>query len=178
MQTVRALLYSLIFYPGTLLFVAAGLAVGVFSRNAMLAVVDGWERGGIALHVIDLGGNSIDSKSAAGRFMLTVLAGAAEMERNLTRERTRSALAVKRANGERVSGRIPFGFDLAADGVNLIANQAEQGVLAEIRTLRRCGVSFAKIAKHLNDRGVPAKRGIRWFGQTIRQILNRPVEAQ
>src|SRR5512134_1385865 len=66
-----------------------------------LNTVDQWERAGIALHVIDLGGNAIDTTSAAGRFMLVVLAGAAEMERNLTRERTRSALAVKKANGER-----------------------------------------------------------------------------
>ena len=58
---------------------------------------------GVALHIIDLGGNAIDTTSAAGRFMLVVLAGAAEMERNLIRERTKSALAVKRANGQRIS---------------------------------------------------------------------------
>ena len=73
-------------------------------RNAgdCLATVERWERSGIALHVVDLGGNAIDTTSAAGRFMLVVLAGAAEMERNLTRERTRSALAGKRANGQRI----------------------------------------------------------------------------
>ena len=63
-------------------------------RNAgdCLTTVEQWERKGIALHVADLGGNAIDTTSAAGRFMLVVLAGAAEMERNLTRERTRAAL--------------------------------------------------------------------------------------
>ena len=40
------------------------------------------------------------------------------MERNLTRERTRSALAVKRANGQRIGG-IPYGFDLSDDGATL-----------------------------------------------------------
>jgi DNA invertase Pin-like site-specific DNA recombinase len=64
-----------------------------------LNTVEKWDRAGVALHVIDLGGNAIDTTSAAGRFMLVVLAGAAEMERNLTRERTKSAMAVKRANG-------------------------------------------------------------------------------
>jgi len=38
-----------------------------------LTTVDQWERAGIALHVIDLGGNAIDTTSAAGRFMLVVL---------------------------------------------------------------------------------------------------------
>ncbi len=44
MQTARALLFALIFYPGTLLFAIVGLAGGVMSRPAMLAVVDAWAR--------------------------------------------------------------------------------------------------------------------------------------
>ena len=54
-------------------------------RNASdcLSTVEKWERSGIALHVVDLGGNAIDTTSAAGRFMLVILAGAAEMERRL-----------------------------------------------------------------------------------------------
>ena len=47
-------------------------------RNAgdCLTTIEQWERSGIALHVVDLGGNAIDTTSAAGRFMLVVLAGA------------------------------------------------------------------------------------------------------
>ena len=65
-------------------------------RNAAdcLNTIGDWEKTGIALHVIDLGGNLIDTTSVAGRFMLVVLAGAAEIERNLTREWTRSAMAI------------------------------------------------------------------------------------
>lgn len=44
LRTFRALLFSLIFYPGTLLFSVAGIAAGLVSRRAMLAVVDGWAR--------------------------------------------------------------------------------------------------------------------------------------
>ena len=87
-----------------------GLAVVVLKldrsfRNAAdcLATVEKWDKAGIALHVVDLGGNSIDSTTAAGKFMLTVLAGAAEMERNLTSERTKAAMQVKRARGQRIS---------------------------------------------------------------------------
>ncbi|MEK6677734.1 MAG: recombinase family protein [Planctomycetota bacterium] len=86
-------------------------------RNAgdCLLTVEKWEKTGVALHVVDLGGNAIDTTSAAGRFMLVVLAGAAEMERNLTRERTRSAMAVKRGIGQRI-GTVPYGFDLSPAG--------------------------------------------------------------
>ncbi len=78
-------------------------------RNAgdCLTTVERWEKSGVSLHVADLGGNAVDTTSAAGRFMLVVLAGAAALERNLTRARTRSAMAIKRANGQRV-GSCPW----------------------------------------------------------------------
>ena len=144
-------------------------------RNAgdCLATVEAWDRKGIALHVIDLGGNAIDTQSAAGRFMLVVLAGAAEMERNLTRERTRSALAVKRANGQRV-GTIPYGHDLADDGVTLVPNKAEQRVLADILGMRADGKTFVGIAEELTGRGVPTKAGhTTWRHTAVRSILIR-----
>ncbi len=163
-------------------------------RNAgdCLTTVEQWEKAGVALHVIDLGGNAIDTTSAAGRFMLVVLAGAAEMERNLTRERTRSALAVKRANGERV-GAVSYGFDLdrsqcerhrSPDSPNeshpcrcrLVKNPSEQAVIAEIRSLRSNGLRLQQIARVLTSRGIPTKTGksTRWTHQAVARILQRP----
>ena len=145
-------------------------------RNAgdCLTTVEQWERSGVALHVIDLGGNAIDTTSAAGRFMLVVLAGAAEMERNLTRERTRSAMAVKRANGQRI-GAVPYGFDLAPDRATLVPNNAEQAVIGEITTMRAQGMSRDKIAATLTSRGVPTKTGRSrgWTHQAVARILAR-----
>ena len=131
-------------------------------RNATdcLSTVEQWDKAGIALHVIDLGGNAIDTTSAAGRFMLVVLAGAAEMERNLTRERTRSAMAVKKSNGQRISGRIPYGFNLADDGRTLVENPDEQAVIEEIRAMRSTGNKLKQIANALTDRGVPTKTAL------------------
>jgi len=51
-----------------------------------------WDHAGVSMHLIDLGGQTVNTASAMGRFMLTVVAGAAEMERNLIRERTRLAV--------------------------------------------------------------------------------------
>ena len=144
-------------------------------RNAgdCLTTVEAWERSGVALHVVDLGGNAIDTTSAAGRFMLVVLAGAAEMERNLIRERTRTALAVKRGNGER-TGSVPYGYDLAGDSVTLIPNPDEQTVIAEVRALRDRGWSFPRIAEQLTAQHVPTKRGNgHWNQSTIRGLLRR-----
>ena len=145
-------------------------------RNAgdCLITVEKWEQSGVALHVVDLGGNAIDTTSAAGRFMLVILAGAAEMERNLTRERTKSAMAVKRANGQRV-GAVPYGFDLAANGTTLVVNEAEQAVIQDIRVMRSKGMTLEAIAKTLTTRDIPTKTGksSRWTHQAVARILNR-----
>jgi len=145
-------------------------------RNAgdCLATVEKWEKSGFALHVVDLGGNAIDTTSAAGRFMLVVLAGAAEMERNLTRERTRSAMAVKRGNGQRI-GTVPYGFDLAGDGATLVPNDAEQAVITDIRSWRSHGWTLERIADELTRRGVPTKTGKseRWTHQAVARIAQR-----
>ena len=145
-------------------------------RNAgdCLTTIEDWDKADIALHVVDLGGNAIDTTSAAGRFMLVVLAGAAEMERNLTRERTRSAMAIKRANGQRI-GTIPYGSDLSEDGTTLVPNDAEQAVIRDIQTMRSQGATLGKIAQALTERGVPTKTGKspRWTHQAVARILNR-----
>ncbi len=139
------------------------------------SIVGSDEGSKIALHVVDLGGNAIDTTSAAGRFMLVVLAGAAEMERNLTRERTRSALAVKRANGQRISGRIPYGYDLADDGVMLISNEDEQAFIRDMQRMRAEGFTLERIANELSERRVPTKTGKsqRWSHQAVQRILSR-----
>jgi DNA invertase Pin-like site-specific DNA recombinase len=145
-------------------------------RNAgdCLTTVERWEKSGVALHVVDLGGNAIDTTSAAGRFMLVVLAGAAEMERNLTRERTRSAMAVKRANGQRI-GSVPYGSDLADDGVTLVPNEAEQTAIAVIQAMRADGWTLERIADGLTTRSVPTKTGKseHWTHQAVARILRR-----
>lgn len=144
-------------------------------RNATdcLATVETWDKAGVALHVVDLGGNAIDTTSAAGRFMLVILAGAAEMERNLVRERTRAALAVKRANGKRIS-RTPYGYDLGPDGATLVENDAEQAIIRDVLAMRNRGLSYERIAVALTDRGISTKRGNgRWNKATIRGLVKR-----
>lgn len=145
-------------------------------RNAgdCLNTVEQWERKGISLHVIDLGGNAIDTTSAAGRFMLVILAGAAEMERNLTRERTRSALAIKRANGQRI-GTVPYGYDLDDDGSTLHPNESEQAVISEIISMRSNGMKLKQIANELTQRMIPTKtrKSLQWSHSAVKRILDR-----
>lgn len=56
-------------------------------RNAIdcLSTVEKWEKTGVSLHIVDLGGNAIDATSATGRSMLVVLVCVTKMKRDLTR---------------------------------------------------------------------------------------------
>lgn len=115
----------------------------------------------------------IDTTSAAGKMVFRMLAVMAEFERDLVSERTTAALAHKKSRGERV-GQIPFGFELAEDGVTLEPNAKEQEILSLIRDLREQGLSMRRIAEELTARGVPTKEGrSKWSHQTIHSILGR-----
>jgi len=130
--------------------------------------VDAWEPRGVALHIIDLGGNSIDTTSPAGRFMLTVLAAAAEMERGMINSRCQAGREARRAEGKRI-GQVPFGFTLGDDN-KLIRSRREQYAIAHIRQAHSAGQSFAEIARYLNERQVPTKNGRTWARATVRNI--------
>ena len=136
-----------------------------------LTVTGRWDRAGVALHLVDMGGQAVDTGTAMGRFFLTILAGAAEMERNLIRERTSAGMSFKKARGERV-GSVPYGFRLASDGVNLEPEPAEQEVIDRVKALRAEGLTLQAITDRLNSDGTPA-RGKRWHLTTVARLLKR-----
>jgi DNA invertase Pin-like site-specific DNA recombinase len=96
----------------------------------------------------------------------------AELEGAIIRERTRSAMSVKRSRGERISGHAPLGWDFGADGL-LIANDREQQIIVRMRKLRAEGMSFWGIAGRPDGEGIRPKPGKRWDHTTIRSILKR-----
>lgn len=71
------------------------------SVKQLVDLVSGFEHEGI--HFVSLT-DSIDTSTPAGRFFFHVMASHAEMERELTVERTRAGLATARARG-RIGGR-------------------------------------------------------------------------
>jgi site-specific DNA recombinase len=129
----------------------------------------------LAKHGADLVSLSekIDTTTAAGRMVFRLLSSLAEFERDQIAERTKAALSHKKAKGERV-GSIPFGYDLAADGINLVPNAGQQRAIVLIRELKAAGVSMRSIADELNSRNVPTSKGkSEWKHSTIQRILNR-----
>lgn len=138
-------------------------------RNAAdcLRNVEEWEQKGLALHIIDL---RVDTSTAPGKFFLTVMAGVAEMERNLIAERTATVLQGKKSRGEAYS-RDCLGYDRQGD--QLVANQNELDLIDRIKAMRAGGLSYKRIADQLNAEGIQGKRGGRWGSETIRYLLTK-----
>ena len=134
-----------------------------------LATTAEWDKSGIALHLVDMGGSSLNTGSAMGRMLLTMMAGFAQFERDLTAERTTAALAHKKANGAAYS---PTPFGKTREGDALLDNEEEQGIITRIRAWREEGFSLRGIASRLNDEGVSTKQGRTWHASTVRYILN------
>lgn len=115
----------------------------------------------------------IDTTSASGKMVFRMLAVLAEFERDLVSERTRTAFAHKRAQGERV-GQIPYGSALAGDGRTLVPDAGERAALADARRWRSEGRSLRWIAGELTRLGVPTKNGgPKWTHTSVANILRR-----
>ncbi len=117
---------------------------------------------------------NIDTTTPIGRFFFTTMAALAQLERDVIGQRTADALAHKKANGERISGIIPYGFDLAADGKRLVENPAEQKTIATIVELRSKGLSARAIIAELLQRELKPPRGAKWHVSTVMTISRRP----
>jgi site-specific DNA recombinase len=115
----------------------------------------------------------IDSTTAAGRMIFHVLASFAEFERSLAAERTTEAMSHLRSQGRRISGAIPYGYNLAGDGTTLIENPEQQANVRLICDLRGDGWSLRAIAGELERRGIPSKSGRQWSSRVVWGIINR-----
>lgn len=135
--------------------------------------IEGWAGRGIGVHLVGEGDGPIDGSTAAGKLSLGVRVLVARHQRDQISERTRLALAYKAGRGERISGRIPYGFRLREDGVHLDPVPAEQAVLREIEAARAAGRGWREIAEALNARAVPARRAARWTYWSARCVAER-----
>jgi DNA invertase Pin-like site-specific DNA recombinase len=101
----------------------------------------------------------------------------AELERADIRSRTKAALAVIRARGQKTGGSVPYGFRLEADGRALVAVEGEQSVIARARTLAAEGRSLRAAAAQLAAEGHVSRKGVPFFAAQIGRML-ASVKAQ
>lgn len=100
---------------------------------------------------------AVDTTTPSGKFMANVMASVNEFERDVIGQRTKDALAVKRAQGVQL-GR-----------PQLMPDELRARIVAE----REGGASFAAIAGRLNEEGIPtAQGGAKWWPATVRYVTD------
>lgn len=98
--------------------------------------------------------DSIDTHTANGRMILFIMGSISQWEREVIGERTRDALAHKRAMG----GGTP---------------RLEGPAVDRIRELHASGLSLRAIARALEAEGFQTLKGGKWAMQTVRKVLER-----
>ncbi len=111
----------------------------------------------------------IDTRSAAGRLVLNILASVSQWERETIGERTRDAMKHKQAQGEYIGGHAPYGYQLV-DG-ELVADPIEQDVIRQAKELRDSELSLAAIAKRLDERGIRARNGKVFAATQVKRLV-------
>lgn len=150
-----------------------------------LITVDEWEKEGISLNIVDMGGNSLDVKTAMGRMFFIQAVSMGELERRLAGERTKAVLSHKKKQGAIYCGEI-YGFDKVGGerigkklvGAKLVKNDFEQTVIDEIFEMNSDQYNNNEIAVILNSRGIKTKNGKAFQGSTVQSILNNPIHKQ
>jgi DNA invertase Pin-like site-specific DNA recombinase len=148
------------------------LCRGFRSASDCLNNVEMWEQLNIGLHILNLGGQIVDTSSPAGKFFITVMAGAAELERNMIRERCNEGRKIRKSQGRRL-GEIPFGYTVDQDKV-LVPDQRELKAVQRIRQLSVSKISYRKICKKLEDEGYKSRSG-NWNHHTVKSIIQRGI---
>jgi DNA invertase Pin-like site-specific DNA recombinase len=112
------------------------------------------EDGGAGLRVLNLGGETVDTKSATGKPILTIFAGFAQFEREMMLERQREGIAKAKAEnrylGRRPSARLKAdeAVKLFSEGrtVTQIANALGIGRGSVYRALEACEITRVSAA--------------------------------
>lgn len=135
------------------------LIAGPFASAALLSVAE-----------------QIDTRSAAGRLVLNVLASVSQWEREAIGERTSTAMQHMRSRNEYTGGRVPYGWTLQ-DG-RLVAVESERAIVERVRVLVQVErLSLGKAARTLASEGRFARNGRPFAPQQIANMLREESEA-
>ena len=115
----------------------------------------------------------LDSKTKSGKKVLEAISIMALWDAKLIPDRTHDMILRKREIGERV-GHAPFGYTYQKKRLSPLKKELSiADIIREKRELEN--LSYHKIAKFLNNQRLRAKRGGRWYAETIKCICENPL---
>ena len=112
---------------------------------------------------------------SATPFMLHIYAAVAEEERRMISQRTKVALAAAKARGVRLGNTTNLSEAQAKGRQTTVqtATERAQDLKPVLTDLRARGLSFQKIADHLNKAAIPTPTGGQWHPSSVRNHLKR-----
>ena len=119
---------------------------------------------GVALHMIDLGGDV--TGNGISKLVFTILSAVAEAERDRIRERIADVKRDQRQRGRYLGGLVPFGYRVTEDG-ELVEEPGEIAAIARMKELRASGLSLRGISKAMKDAGMNISH------EAVREIVSR-----
>lgn len=176
----------------------AGLSAGTLDRPGLAAALDALDAGkadavlvvkldrltrstrdlGALLDRAAAGGwavlsvaESLDTSTAAGRLVVSVLGAVAQWEREAAGERTSAAMRGMAAAGLYTGGAVPYGYRVDAAG-RLVAEPAEVAVLEAARALRAAGWSLRAVGAELARRGHLPRSGGAWSAGAVARLVD------
>ena len=117
----------------------------------------------------------LNTSADSGRMAINMIDIFTKWDTKRISDRTREIIARKRERGERV-GHAPFGYTYS--NKKLIAVDSELKTVALIREQRDSGYSYHKIAKYLNERKIPSKRGGIWYAETVKTVYQNALHGR
>ncbi len=126
------------------------------STRDFLSIVDRSHKNEWRLALLDLG---LDTATYQGRFVVTIMAAMAEMERGMISMRQKDVHKDRRDAGK------VWGIDLGPK------SPVQEEIRNRIFSERQAGVSYRHIAERLNSEGIPTGRGKEiWYASSVRNV--------
>jgi len=113
-----------------------------------------------------------DNNTPMGKFVQTVLSGAAQLEREMIVERVKNKIATSKEQGLWMGGTLPLGYDVKDK--ELIINEKEAKIVRLIFERYLELRSMAELARELNSQGYRTKSDI-FKKATVRRIITNPI---
>ena len=143
----------------------------------MLNTIDELADAGIAIHIVDMNGEALDTSTSMGRFFLTVMGAMAEMERGLISERTQEGMNQLKSTHQKFTQSL-YGWNVKEDG-SLYPNWNEQDVIDYMYwQIDVNGMSASAVARNLNKLNIKGKRGGKWYSSGLIRVKNNPFHIQ
>jgi DNA invertase Pin-like site-specific DNA recombinase len=116
--------------------------------------LEAFEDGGVALRILNLGGETVDTKSATGKLILTIFAGFAQFEREIMLERQAEGIAKAKSEGKYL-GRKPSASLKASEAVAMV-----KGGKSIAATARSLGIGRASVYRALEAAGISSAQAL------------------